>query len=1192
VPTIAGGTAFEHEVAFSDASFSGPFADIANWATGGGFETTSPIDGAASLHLVGAAGSSFWIYNFAGSPNIVVAVCYCYFNSFTLPSAGSSLPILSVYAVTPNNIEIGVVLLPDGTIGYSLATGGATGPTLVTNQLYRVEMKLDMSANPWTIVGGVAAVTSVSDTTALTSLGTGTVAQAANPTVSRIELGSITNNTFDILFDNLLWSYTAADWPIGPIIGRGYELNAVGSHNLDASPSLFYSAHDGTTAIALTTSETTSYTDIDEVPIGSDSARIFIAPGSVSNTGGSATGAAAAASISGTWTSITNAQGTPQNAVGAAFTTTNAASAAPGKNGSAVAELSNWTGLVAGSTITALTANVRAAASATGVTGETIKIDLYNGTTLVTAGTAQTLNQTAYKDWTQAFSGVSIPAANLRIRVTVARGNTNTSYTAAVDGASLSAVSYTTLSEPVATTYAEYAFADESVLTSAPIAVVAGVVANLDSAVASTWRTALYDGTNVEDIYNASISAAAKTYQGKVFSQRPNSGGAWTLAALNALRLRFGLSAVVDGNPRLEGAIIEAFFSPSTAVAYTESATITSLTTPSAVETEQAVESATITSKTSPSSSEIYTPSGTAYTESATITTSSKVTSAETAQYVDSSTVSSKTTPTTSDLAAYTDANTVQSVTSITQTDTKQVVDANTGSVVTVVISSESAQFADSNTIVSNTKPSSVEEHDTLDSATVSSKSSVISTDILGAIDASTATSKTTPSSTETHEIPDSSSITGFTTVTTLDTAQYVDQATTNSVTSVISVEVIPRADSATLITTTAPSSADVLAAVESSTVVATTTPSSTELHEIADTSTITGKTTVTTLDTAQYVDAATTASTTTVTSTDIAQYVDAATTATTTTPSTSDVVVVIDASTGTTTTTVSSADIAAYIDAATLTSKTTVTSTEQRVIFDSSTVTGKTSVTTLDTAQYVDSNSVRTVTTPSADEQQSGATADANTLKTITSITYTEAAQYIDANTATSKTSVSTTDTPIYGDSGTSTTTTKATSTDVAAYVDAATTHTTTTPSAVEVGAFTDSATFTSLTSISYTDIPIHADSDSVIITTTLTSAEVVEYVDFNTVTAITLPSALETKSSGNTDFATVTTITYIIAVREGIFLLVDLIPSPLLARWYHTTTLTSRYPVRVFQKWAAGLLTNRYNVKDYKKWVTSWIR
>lgn len=506
--------------------------------------------------------------------------------------------------------------------------------------------------------------------------------------------------------------------------------------------------------------------------------------------------------------------------------------------------------------------------------------------------------------------------------------------------------------------------------------------------------------------------------------------------------------------------------------AYTESATVATITTPSATDVAAYVESATISSITTPSALEIYTPSGIAYTDAATISTTSSVSAVEIAQFVDSATIVIHTTPLSSDISAYVDLNTVSTV------------------------------------------------------------SSVISSDVLAAIEAAMIATITTPISAELHEIFDSSIITG------------------------------------------------------------TTTPSSTELHEIPDFSSVTGKTTVTTLDTAQYVDASTTTTTTTPISTDTAQYVDAATTTTTTTPSTTDVVVVIDASTSTTITVIISSDVAAYVDAATLTTKTTVTSAELHEIPDSNTVSGTTFVTTLDTAQYVDANTTTAITTPSANEQQTGATSDVNTLKTTTSVIYTETAQYVDASTATSRTSISTTDAPIYGDSGTVTTTSTPASADVVIYVDAATTPTTTTPSAVEVGAFTDSATLTSLTSVSYVDAPIYGDSDSLLTTTTPSSADVATFTDFDTATTITSFSALETKTSGNTDFATVTTLTYIITVREGIFLLVDLIPSPLLARWYHTTTLTSRYPVLVLQKWATGLLTNRYNVNDYKKWVTSWIR
>lgn len=103
--------------------------------------------------------------------------------------------------------------------------------------------------------------------------------------------------------------------------------------------------------------------------------------------------------------------------------------------------------------------------------------------------------------------------------------------------------------------------------SSAPLGVRAIVAQALDTATSSTWAAKLFDSvqaTNTEDISNSSISSVTKAYVGKTFAQRPNTGGVWTVAALNGTMLRFGYTAAATGHPRIEAAMLEAAFGPST----------------------------------------------------------------------------------------------------------------------------------------------------------------------------------------------------------------------------------------------------------------------------------------------------------------------------------------------------------------------------------------------------------------------------------------------------------------------------------------------------------------------------------------------------------------------------------------------------------------------------------------------------
>jgi hypothetical protein len=115
--------------------------------------------------------------------------------------------------------------------------------------------------------------------------------------------------------------------------------------------------------------------------------------------------------------------------------------------------------------------------------------------------------------------------------------------------------------QPTNTWYLQYAFAQETSFTAAPLAVMAEIVSGLVSAISSNIGSKLFDsvqGTNTEDVTALTgITTVAAKLRSKLFAVRPNAGTAWTVAALNGLRLRWGLTNVADGIPRLEGAGLE-----------------------------------------------------------------------------------------------------------------------------------------------------------------------------------------------------------------------------------------------------------------------------------------------------------------------------------------------------------------------------------------------------------------------------------------------------------------------------------------------------------------------------------------------------------------------------------------------------------------------------------------------------------
>lgn len=122
---------------------------------------------------------------------------------------------------------------------------------------------------------------------------------------------------------------------------------------------------------------------------------------------------------------------------------------------------------------------------------------------------------------------------------------------------------------PDTTKYVEYVFTSGSLTPLAVSAVIA--YHNVLSTTASTLVVKLFDalqGTNLEDVFNASITntiaSGGVKYARKLFNQRPNSGGAWTQAALNALRTRMGFSTAVAGQPAVRKIVLEILTQPVT----------------------------------------------------------------------------------------------------------------------------------------------------------------------------------------------------------------------------------------------------------------------------------------------------------------------------------------------------------------------------------------------------------------------------------------------------------------------------------------------------------------------------------------------------------------------------------------------------------------------------------------------------
>lgn len=133
-------------------------------------------------------------------------------------------------------------------------TFGATGVPVTTGQWYRIDTKIDVSANPWSVdvqVNGVAC-------------GNASRAIGAAPT-NQISLGSNTVQTFDIYFDDILVSQTLADYPLGAGSVNHFVPTSDGTHNVAGANDFEFSA----TGTDITNATTTAFQLIDDVPLKS-----------------------------------------------------------------------------------------------------------------------------------------------------------------------------------------------------------------------------------------------------------------------------------------------------------------------------------------------------------------------------------------------------------------------------------------------------------------------------------------------------------------------------------------------------------------------------------------------------------------------------------------------------------------------------------------------------------------------------------------------------------------------------------------------------------------------------------------------------------------------------------------------------------------------------------------------------------
>jgi hypothetical protein len=222
------------------------------------FSTSTVRSGARSLRVNPTAAVSFALSSGGLFTGGTKAVSRIYINIASHPTTDTL-----IYGVLASGAYVGLVYQSSDQKYYAGAdtagtlTVGSSGATLATGRWYCIDSKSDVANNPWTIDGMVDGV----------AIGQATNAVAAttfSAVSAVIRLGSNgSTETFDIFYDDLVLSLTAADYPIGAGYINHFVPTADGTHNI-AGTGDFQRTLTGTDILNATT---TAWQLVDEVPL-------------------------------------------------------------------------------------------------------------------------------------------------------------------------------------------------------------------------------------------------------------------------------------------------------------------------------------------------------------------------------------------------------------------------------------------------------------------------------------------------------------------------------------------------------------------------------------------------------------------------------------------------------------------------------------------------------------------------------------------------------------------------------------------------------------------------------------------------------------------------------------------------------------------------------------------------------------
>lgn len=224
-----------------------------HWLPGGGapaISTTTVRDGSRSLRC-NASGSANYVIGIQAHTSTTRHIGRFYIQFASLPSADASISAFGLADITGPNVRF---KQSDGKIYAAVgSTLGASGVSVTTGQWYQIDYDYNVNTG-----GTDACDVKVDGTTCGQATATGTsTADSADA------IGVIANVTCDLFIDSVVWSSTAADYPIGAGYVNHFIPTSDGTHNVAGANDFERSA----TGTDITNATTTAFQLIDDVPL-------------------------------------------------------------------------------------------------------------------------------------------------------------------------------------------------------------------------------------------------------------------------------------------------------------------------------------------------------------------------------------------------------------------------------------------------------------------------------------------------------------------------------------------------------------------------------------------------------------------------------------------------------------------------------------------------------------------------------------------------------------------------------------------------------------------------------------------------------------------------------------------------------------------------------------------------------------